>query len=71
MQEILQKMHAYISRYKPMIGFSCEEAKKSAYILVIAYQEDFPQKEIEQLQSSGSLVRVIHPDELRTSFTVT
>ena len=71
MQEILQKMHAYISRYKPMVGFSCEEAKKSAYILVIAYQEDFPQKEIEQLQSSGSLVRVIHPDELRTSFTVT
>ena len=71
MQEILQKMHAYVSRYKPMIGFSCEEAKKSAYILVIAYQEDFPQKEIEQLQNSGSLVRVIHPDELRTSLSAT
>ena len=68
MQEILQKMHAYISRYKPMVGFSCEDAKKSAYILVVAYQEDFPQQEIDQLQSSGSLVRVIHPDELRTSF---
>ena len=69
MQEILQKMHAYISRYKPMVGFSCEDAKKSAYILVIAYAQDFPQQEIEQLQSSGSLVRVIHPDELRTSFS--
>ena len=52
-----------------MVGFSCEDAKKSAYILVIAYAEDFPQQEIEQLQSSGSLVRVIHPDELRTSFS--
>jgi hypothetical protein len=69
MQEILQKMHAYITRYKPMVGFSCEDAKKSAYILVIAYQEDFPQQEIEQLQGGGSLVRVIQPDELRTSFS--
>ncbi|MDK2981470.1 MAG: hypothetical protein PWQ55_1817 [Chloroflexota bacterium] len=68
MQEILHKMHPYINRYKPMVGFSCEEAKKSAYILVIAYQEDFPQHEIEQLQSSGSLVKVIHPDELSASF---
>jgi hypothetical protein len=63
-QEILQNMHAFIARQKPLVGFSCEEAKKSASILVIANGDEPTSQEIEALGSSGSLVKVLNPDEL-------
>ena len=66
-QEILKTMHAYISRYKPVVGFSCEEAKQAAYILVIAYENDFPEKEIQHLQENGNLVRLIKPEAMQAS----
>ena len=66
-QEILKKMHAYIVRYKPIVGFSCEEAKQAAYILVVAYENDFPEKEIQCLEENGNLVRVIKPDALQAA----
>jgi hypothetical protein len=69
MQDILKKMHVYITRYKPLIGFSCQEAQKAAYILVIAEDGDFSGEDIELLRHNGSLVRVLHPDDLNTGFT--
>ncbi len=63
-QEILQKMHAYITRHKPLVGFSREEAKNAACILVIANENDFPAQEIGLLQSGGSLVRLLSPENL-------
>ncbi len=66
MQAILKELHAYITRFKPMIGFSCKEARKAAFILVLAYENDFPECEIEVLQSSGGLVQVIRPEDIQT-----
>lgn len=66
-QELLKKMHGYITRYKPVIGFSADEAMQSAYILVIAKNGDFSQENIQQLQHNGSLVKVLQPDEIRDS----
>lgn len=63
-QEILRKMHAYITRHKPLVGFSIEEAKKSASILVIAQAADLPAGQIDQLRSGGSLVKMLDPQSL-------
>jgi hypothetical protein len=63
-QEILQKMHPFIAHNKPLVGFSLEEAKKAASILVIASENDVDASEIETLQSSGRQVRLLDPENL-------
>ncbi len=63
-KEILQSMHAFIARQKPLVGFSIEEAKQSANILVIANESGLSDGEIEALGDNGSLVKVLNPADL-------
>ena len=63
-QEILQSMHDFIARQKPLVGFSIEEAKQSASILVIANEAGLSAGEIEGLSGNGSLVKVLNPADL-------
>ena len=66
-QEVLKSMHAYIARYKPVVGFSTEEARQSAYILVVANNNDFSEAGMQQLRQNGSLIKVIQPEEIKVS----
>jgi len=69
MPEILQKLHPYITRHKPLIGFSSGEAEKSAYILAIGSKTDFPNEDIQALQKNGNLVQVVTPEKIHTFIT--
>lgn len=66
-QQILKTMHAYITRYKPIVGFSSEEAGQAAYILVIANENDFQPEEFQSMKENGSLVRILQPANLQAS----
>lgn len=66
-QEILKNMHEYIKRYKPVVGFSTQEAMHAAYILVIANNGSFSQEDIQKLQQNGNLVKILKPEEIKHS----
>jgi hypothetical protein len=71
MQEILKKMHAYITRSKPVIGFSCQEAARSASVLVIANPHDFSEQDLQSLYRQGSRVRLLQPENLQANIQQT
>lgn len=71
MSEILKKMHAYITRSKPVIGFSCQEAAKSASVLVIANPYDFSEQDLQSLYRQGAKVRLLQPENLQANIQKT
>ena len=63
-REILQKLHPFISRNKPLVGFSADEAEQAANVLWIAYENNISSSEIDRLKSTGSQVRILDPENL-------
>jgi hypothetical protein len=61
---LLGLLHPYIEKFKPMIGYSAAEAKKSAMILAIAPNFDSEPPEFDQIKNNGSLVKIIRPGEI-------
>ena len=62
--KLLELLHPYIENFRPMIGFSVEEAKKSALILAIAPISGSEPPEFEFIKNNGSLVKIIRPSEI-------
>ena len=61
---LLELLHPYIEKFRPMIGFSVTEANRSAMILAIAPSFGPEPTEFELIGNSGSLVKVIRPGEI-------
>ena len=61
---ILELLHPYIEKFRPMIGYSVTEAKRSAMILAIAPSFGPEPADFEQIKNNGSLVKVIRPGEI-------
>ena len=64
LHQFLELLHPYLEKYRPLIGFSKEEAAESAYIIAL---EPGGMMDIEKtvfLQRSGNLLRTIAPDEI-------
>ena len=70
-REILHNLHPFISRSKPLVGFSADEAKQAANVLWIAYENNVSSDEIDKLKSGGSQVRVLDPESLAAVITET
>jgi len=64
-------LHPFISRSKPLVGFSADEAKQAANVLWIAYENNVSSDEIDKLKSGGSQVRVLDPESLAAVITET
>ena len=62
--ELLELLHPYIEKFRPMIGFSVTEANRSAMILAIAPSFGPEPSDFEQIRNNGSLVKVIRPGEI-------
>jgi len=62
--ELLELLHPYIEKFRPMIGSSIIEAKRSAMILAIAPSFGPEPSSFEQIKNNGSLVKVIRPSEI-------
>ena len=61
---LLEMLHPYIEKFKPMIGFSTAEAKKFAVILAIAPSYELEPPDFGEIWNNGSLVKVIRPGEI-------
>ncbi len=61
---LLELLHPYIEKYRPIIGFSIAEAKKSAMILAIAPSFGPEPLDFEQIRNDGSLVNVIRSRDI-------
>ncbi|MDP2991560.1 MAG: hypothetical protein Q8O57_13450, partial [Kiritimatiellota bacterium] len=62
--KLLELLHPYIEKFRPIIGFSVDEAKKSAVILAIAPATGTEPPEFELIKNNGSLVKIIRPGEI-------
>lgn len=62
--EILEKLHTFIEKHKPLVGFSIEEASEAAVITVITPDGELDPLVMNELKSKGGLVRVIRPEEI-------
>lgn len=62
--KLLELLHLYIEKFRPLIGYSVAEAKKSAVILAIAPTFDSEPPEFELIKNNGSLVKIIRPGEI-------
>ena len=62
--KLLELLHPYIEKFRPMIGFSVDEAIKSAVILAIAPATGAEPPEFELIKNDGSLVKIIQPGEI-------
>ncbi len=61
---LLELLHPYIEKFRPMIGYSVAEAKRSAMILAIAPSFGPEPADFELIRNNGSLVKVIRPGEI-------
>jgi len=59
-QDILRTLHPLMESDKPLIGFSEEEARTAAVITYLSPDGEISPHLMEELRSSGSLVNVIH-----------
>jgi hypothetical protein len=64
--KLLELLHPYIEKFRPMIGFSVEEAKKSAFILIISSANGSEPPDFEFIKSNGSIVKMLRPGEIPT-----
>ncbi len=62
--ELLELLHSYIEKHRPIIGYSISEAKRSAMILAIAPSFGPVPSDFEQIKNNGALVKVIRPCEI-------
>lgn len=62
--KLLELLHPYIEKFRPLIGYSIAEAQKSAMILAIAPAFDSEPSEFDQIKNNGSLVKIIRPGEI-------
>jgi hypothetical protein len=62
--KILELLHPYIAKFRPMIGFSAEDAVESAMVLAVFPDDGSEPPEFEILKNNGSLVKIIHPGEI-------
>jgi hypothetical protein len=58
----LDVIRPYIKKHRPTIGFSIEEAKRSAQVTVVGGSPSFSEAAIEQLRSAGCAVHQISGD---------
>jgi hypothetical protein len=63
---LLELLHPYIEKFSPMIGFSVDEAKKSAFILIITPANGSEPPDFEFIKSNGSVVKILRPGEIPT-----
>jgi len=49
-------IQSYIEAYQPIIGFSLEEAKKSAVVTVVGDSSDFSDEQLDQIRQHGCFV---------------
>jgi len=61
---LLELLHPFIEKFRPMIGYSVTEANRSAMILAIAPSFGPEPADFEQIRNNGSLVKVIRPGEI-------
>jgi len=64
MQEILQTLHLYISKHKPLVGFSWEEASQAACILALGSEQDFSEQDLQYVRQRGNLIQIVPLDRL-------
>jgi len=64
--EILESLHSVIEKDKPMVGFSFEDACQAAAITYITTDSEVNPDLMQILRSQGSLIRIIHPQEIST-----
>ncbi len=62
--KLLELLQPYIEKFRPLIGFSVDEAKNSAVILAIAPADGSEPPEFELIKNNGSLVKIILPGEI-------
>lgn len=61
---LLELLHPYIAKFRPMIGFSVEDAAESAMVLAVLPDDGSEPPKFEILKNNGSLVKIIHPGEI-------
>ncbi len=64
MPEILEGLHAYIEKHKAMVGFSLDQAKQAAHVLIISEQATNMEPALDALQENGNLARMLCMQEL-------
>jgi len=60
----IRKLHPYLNKYKPVIGFSKEDAADSAYVIYISPSRKTSKKDIGWIRSKGNLLKVIQPKDI-------
>lgn len=63
---ILESLHPVIEKNKPMVGFSFEDACQAATITYITSDSEVDPELMKILRSRGSLIRIIHSQEIPT-----
>jgi hypothetical protein len=64
--EILESLHQVIEMDKPMVGFSPDDACQAAAITYITNDSEVNPGLMQILGSRGSLIRIIHPQDIST-----
>ena len=64
LNSFLEQLHPYLDKYRPLIGFSKEEASRAAYIVAISPDGQMTEKDINQLGKNGNLLKIIKPSEI-------
>ena len=60
----IRKLDPYISKFKPIIGFSKEEAVKAAYIVYVSPSQILSPQEKKWFRSRGNLLKIIRPKDI-------
>lgn len=61
---ILESLHSLIERDKPMVGFSSDDACQAAAITYITTDKEADPDLMQILRSRGSLISIVHPQEI-------
>lgn len=62
--DLLEKLHPYLIRHKPLVGSNQTEAIQSAVIVYISTDFESNNDLLDDLRVNGSLVMTFHPDEI-------
>jgi hypothetical protein len=62
--DFIRKLNPYLERYKPVIGFSKEDASNSAYVIYINPAKNISREDLKWIHSRGNLVKTIQPKDI-------
>jgi len=62
--DFIRRLNPYLERYKPIVGFSKEDASNSAYVIYLHPEKDIPKEDLNWIHSRGNLIKTVQPKDI-------